>query len=486
MAKISNPVRFSTHFKVDQAQLAKLGVLDVTLNADTRLFIDPFLIGDSKHREIKDGARATFEGHFRQIIGLLRGSTKPNDAPWRNAKRLLSFPEVKWTCLGYGGTSVAGSGSGPFTTDGLVQTAKEIVDLGVTDPDLFVAMGVFEEGIGPDRISDMATNVILPDLLKFNDRVLRSLGVPVQPVNLALKNGNSHRANLPVNPFERDGSPIVLVPTDILRALPIVTSWSEVADAASQNASLRQKVNEQIAEIWRRKTLRDKARLRDWATGSKKNFETFLDLLKGSNPKPYDVATDPLGELLWRRIAETIATDEPFKLPGPSKPDAASVAIVVRKIIDQFQFLIEQRRHSEDLYHNGKPRIEKAAQRLFFAVASSYCKANNIDLTPEADTGNGPVDFKMSSGYDGRVLVEVKLSTNSKVLAGYDRQLRTYEDAEETVHGFYVVIDVGQMGRKAEQLLAIKNRLTAQGKVAPEIVFVDGRRRPSASKLSLE
>ena len=53
-----------------------------------------------------------------------------------------------------------------------MQTAREIVDLGVDDPDLFVAMGLFEEGIGPDRISDMASNVILPDLLAFNVRVL--------------------------------------------------------------------------------------------------------------------------------------------------------------------------------------------------------------------------------------------------------------------------------------------------------------------------
>jgi hypothetical protein len=52
-----------------------------------------------------------------------------------------------------------------------MQTAKAIVDLGIDDPDLFVAMGLFEEGIGPDRISDMATNVIFPDLIAFNTRI---------------------------------------------------------------------------------------------------------------------------------------------------------------------------------------------------------------------------------------------------------------------------------------------------------------------------
>lgn len=483
MAKITNPVRFSTHFGIDPAALDRVGVLDPTLNADTRLFIDPFLIPSSAHKEMSIDGRATYEKHFRQIIGLLAGSKQANDAPWRSAKRLLQFPEVKWTCLGYGGQSVSGSGSGPFTTDGLIQTAKEIVDLGITDPDLFVAMGVFEEGIGPDRISDMATNVILPDLLKFNRRVLSILGLPVQAATLTLKNGATHQADLPMNPYEKGGAPIILVPADILRDLPIVTDWSDVSDAASKNAVLRNQVNRQIADIWKRKTLKDKARLRQWATGSKQGFETFLSLLKSSSPQPYDITGDPLGELVWRRVAETIATDEPFALSSPAKATGADVAEVVLKIIEQFQFLIEKRRHSEDLYHKGKPRPEKAAQRLFFAVASSYCKANNIDLTPEADTGNGPVDFKMSSGFSGRVLVEVKLSTNPKVLAGYEKQLQAYKDAEQTTHGFYVVIDVGGMGKKDQRLLARKNALAEEGKLTSEIVLIDATRRPSASKL---
>lgn len=484
MATISNPVRFSTHFRISEADLAALGVLNPTLNADTKLFIDPFLLAASAHPEIADGGRQTYEQHFRQIIGLLKGSRQNGDTPWRNARRAMQFPEIKWTCLGYGGKSVSGSGSGAFTTDAVMQTAKEIVDLGVQDPDLFVAMGLFEEGIGPDRISDMTTNVILPNLLEFNERVLKELGIPTKPVTLTLKNGNSYSANLPLNPFEKNQTPIILVPTDILRDLPIAVDWSDVADAASKNASLRQRVNKDIAAIWRRKTLKDKAELRRWATSSQSTFETYLELLRAANARPYDIAADPVGELAWRRIAETIAADQPFKLQAPAMLDANGVAGVVKQIIDQFQFLIEKRRLSEELYHQGKPKPEKSAQRIFFAVAHSYCKANNLDLTPEADTGNGPVDFKMASGYDGRVLVEIKLSTNSKLVAGYEKQLRTYADAEETPRAFYVVLDVGQMGKKDQQLVAAKNRQATSGGTAPEIILIDGLRRKSASKLT--
>ena len=172
MAKIKNPIRFSDHFDLDSHSLDLLGVLNPTLNVDTGLFVDPLLLPESRHAEIKEGARTTYEKHFVTVIKLLRASKTVNDIAWRNARKYLSFPEIKWTCLGYGAQSVAGSGSGTYMTDHVIGTAKEIIDLGVDDPDLFVAMSLFEEGFGPDRISDMTTNVILEDLLKFNNRVL--------------------------------------------------------------------------------------------------------------------------------------------------------------------------------------------------------------------------------------------------------------------------------------------------------------------------
>jgi hypothetical protein len=164
-----------------------------------------------------------------------------------------------------------------------MNTAKAIVELGVDDPDLFVAMGLFEDGIGPDRISDMTTNVIFADLLTFNKAILPRLGVPTEHFSIVLKNGECYEANLPVNPCEfREKTPIILVPEDILRDLPIATDWSDVAAAAAKNAALRHKVNRQVAEIWRRKTLKDKSELRAWAMSSTKSFELYLELVRGA------------------------------------------------------------------------------------------------------------------------------------------------------------------------------------------------------------
>lgn len=460
-----------------------MGVLDPTLNVDTALFIDPMLLEHSAHSEISTGARRSYERHFTTAIKLLSASRSNGDTAWRNAERLLSFPEINGTCLGYGSSSVAGSGSGPQATASLIETAHDIVALGITDPDLFAAMALFEEGFGPDRISDMTTNVIFEDLLAFNARILSTLEIPLHVHMIRLKNGKSYSASLPSNPFIRGGGPIILVPADILRALPIAKDWADISETASHNAALRSKVNDHVAELWRTKTLKDKEELKRWAMSGTSAFEAFLEMLRGANPKPYDLAGDPFGELVWRRIAEEIAASEPRAIMPLHTPDAAGACAVVEDIIDQFRFLIEDRRLSEELYYQDKPRPEKSAQRLFFAIAYAYCKANNIDLTPEADTGNGPVDFKLSTGFTGRVLVEIKLSTNTKLVAGYTKQLERYRKAEETAAAYYVVLDVGQMRSKHERLIVERNLAVMTGQKVSPIEVIDGTRRQSASKL---
>jgi hypothetical protein len=187
--------------------------------------------------------------------------------------------------------------------------------------------------------------------------------------------------------------------------------------------------------------------------------------------------------VFWRQIAANLVKSEPFTLKPPAQLDLDGVVSAVEQIIEQFRFLIEDRRYSEELYHDGQPRPEKAAQRLFFAVAYSYCKANNLDLTPEADTGNGPVDFKVASGFTGRVVVEIKLSTNGKLVRGYTHQLETYKTAEETLKGYYIVVDVGRMGKKAKRVIEAKNAAAGRAETTFPIIFINGLQRPSASKL---
>ena len=91
MAIIRDPVTFSEHFSIDAGLLKKRGILNPTLNMDTRLFIDPLLLEDSIHPEMT-GGRKSYTRHFKIVINLLKASKAIDDVPWRNARRYLSFP----------------------------------------------------------------------------------------------------------------------------------------------------------------------------------------------------------------------------------------------------------------------------------------------------------------------------------------------------------------------------------------------------------
>lgn len=85
--------------------------------------------------------------------------------------------------------------------------------------------------------------------------------------------------------------------------------------------------------------------------------------------------------------------------------------------------------------------------------------------------------------FSTRIIVEIKLSTNGKVVEGYTKQIARYNESEETSGGFYVVIDVGNMGKKDEYLVEEGNKARKEKIDPTTIVFVDALEQRSASKL---
>lgn len=478
MAKLAPPIQFSTYFKIPGAELSKAGVFDPSLNIDSLLFPDPLLLDRSAHAEMRK-ARATFESYFEKVMMLLHGIRHPEDKVWRTAFKLLSFPEVKGTCLGYSANSTSGSGSGPGMALKLLETGEDIIRMGIDDPDLFMAMGLFEEDFGPDLIGDMLTNIALGEIIAFNNRIIKQFNLPTIHFDISLRNGKRHSAELVRNPtFASEDVPIILLPQDILRALPIATDWREVQHVAAQNEEFRSSLNGSIADLWSKRTLESKEQLKRWAMSNRDAFGNLLDMLHGHEGKPYDFIGDPHGELIWRQIGDKIAVAHPLRITKPKSYDDKSIIEIVNNIIEQFRFLIEERDLWRDLYADGKPRFEKASQRMFYVIAVSYCKANDLDITPEAETGRGTVDFKISSGFERRVLVEIKLSTNKQLIHGFEKQLAIYDAAEKPIASYFVVLNIGQLGKKLETLEGLK--VTKAGK-SPEIVLINGLPKRSAS-----
>ena len=102
MARVKNPETLSSHFGIDRRELDRLGILNPTLAIDTKLFIDPLLFQHSVHQELNNNAVETYLRHFENVIKFLALTRTPEDIAWRSARKLLKFPEIRGTCLGYG------------------------------------------------------------------------------------------------------------------------------------------------------------------------------------------------------------------------------------------------------------------------------------------------------------------------------------------------------------------------------------------------
>jgi len=88
----------------------------------------------------------------------------------------------------------------------------------------------------------------------------------------------------------------------------------------------------------------------------------------------------------------------------------------------------------------------------------------------------------MSKGFETKVLVEIKLSKNSNLVHGNETQLETYKRSERTMRAFYVVIDVGRMGKRDERLIKLRNEAASKSEPLSELIFIDGTLKASASK----
>lgn len=476
MAKLINPASLSNTYNISAQQISNLGIVDVMLDTDVLLFIDPMLLPESRHREMNKGAEQHYTERFELIINLLSKVKVKGDVCWKAAEKKFKFSEVSNTCLGYG-TSVNGSGFGPELIAATLDTAFQIVSLGVDDIDMFMVLALFEDGIGPDRISDMTTNIILDDLVDFTTRINKTLKLPTQDYKI-----NNKVYNLIINAVTGDG--LILVPSDVVRDLPIASDWSDIGRVARESEELRESLNNQVGGIWASMTKKQKKAAKDAALKSKSAFETVLELIKNVSPEAYDFDKDRNGETFWIKLISQLSTEHPLYLPDykNKKLSLDDVDDLVNKILTQFQDLVENKGLWKELWsEEDRPRKEKAAQRLLFAVAYSYCKANDLDISPEADSGNGPVDFKVSQGFHGKVVIEIKLSTNKSLVHGYEKQLEIYKKADDTQRGYFLIIDVGSLGKKHFKVQELRNKFLAENKIASKIVLVDGNQKASAS-----
>ena len=253
MAKIKTPILFSYHFNIDPTVLSEIGIFDPILNTDTKLFIDPTLLERSSHEMIKNQAAEKFKTFCGNIISLLEESSVKGDFAYKKAEKLIMGREIEGTCLGYGTGSISGRSISSVNREKIISTAKDIIKIGVKKPELFIILPLFEEGIGPDTISDITTFAIHSVLLEFTLQIAEKLNIKTVKFDF-----NGEEIDIIQNPLQRKISPIILIPQDILRKLPFMSTWDDITGITIFNQNLRTKINRYISQIFTEKTKKNK------------------------------------------------------------------------------------------------------------------------------------------------------------------------------------------------------------------------------------
>ena len=156
---------FSEHFQITRGQSDDW--FDPILDDDTKLFVDPFLIF-KEQSEPWAGVHARIIDHFNLCFHLIaEGSLNPNSVRYRKAVDLLAFTEPKELCLGYTRHGTSGAGSGHGFASIVARLIADSIRRGIEDIRHFEELGVFEEGIGADRISDMTCTILKPRLIEY-------------------------------------------------------------------------------------------------------------------------------------------------------------------------------------------------------------------------------------------------------------------------------------------------------------------------------
>lgn len=462
--------------KIDPKVYAATGAFDPVLTIDTRMFIDPRLLARTTVPELTDSYTRVGK-HFEDVMRVVKQITKEGDPFWKAADKLLTFPEVKGLCIGYAKSGSSGSGMGGELRHELLENIWKIVSAGVDDPVLFELVGIFQDKVGADRISDMIAKITSPDLIAFTQRVCSDCGIPMESMTIAK---HMLQEDLPKNPIT--GSPIILVPMEILSNLPEASYYGDIASVADYNEELRMELNARIGGALSTVALAEKKKiLRETFV---RHPEVLKDLIKTyieSVTEFYDFNCDPSGEVIWYRTSKTVVNEYPLDLKLTKNPSLDEVEGIVLQICDRFRTLIEDNQLAKLLYDDhGKTKHESAAQLLFFGIATTYCLANNLDISPESDAGRGPVDFKFSNGAKGKVLVEIKLTSNNQLQHGFESQLPIYMKAEGTSRGVYLVID--NSGCSEARMKRFLECVKKAPQNSLQVIMVDGSVRKSASK----
>jgi hypothetical protein len=437
-----------------------------------------------------DDEKGPFVGSHEDVIAffnscfdlIARSNGNPDSVEYKRAIEFLILPEIKELCLGYTAAGTEGSGAGKKMA---ILTAKGIwkaIRTGLRKISHFEEIALLQEGIGADRISDITAGILRKRISQYTFAICKKYDVPMKKFHFykGYFDPSKQRwcpldADLPHNPHTNNG--VFLIPRRYLRSLPSINAedfwdycWS------NENETIRRDFNYDISKSV------PKAKIIQTAFNHPEFRASYIKYREQHPTSSYDFYKDESGLVKWPDSSKEYCSSHPVQVTLKSESHFIKS---VDNIICEFRHFIEENDGWRLLWNDDKtPRQEKSAQLLFLGIIANYCRANDIDVSKEANIGRGPVDFKVSHGYRLRALLEVKLANNGRFWHGLEVQLPTYQKAESIGIGYFIIIVFSK--KDLERLSAIQNVIDKVGKATGRTIkplIVDASpSKPSASR----
>jgi hypothetical protein len=484
-------MRFSGHFGVVDWTTDD-DWFDPTLNGDTPLYVDPFLVFEDDDPFWSD-ARANTTEFFSIALNFVNLSAGDQTSPhWLKAERMLKFPEPKEFALGLSMGHPEGSGAGYKYATKMTEALSILASRGVTEIPNIQTFTLFCEGLGVDRISDIFCNILKAKFITYTQAVasrhaIQTDSVPIKHLAWSHTTGrwDTGRVSLPASPAFTGG--VLLTPKRFLKDIPVVTpdsfwSWADAQAGEELRGELNYELNLALTKAERRAGGYQTAlRHPDLAL-------QFLAEVDDERHTPYDVDEDPDLLVRWAEVgAGAAARITPIAAPT-AEPEFRTW---LEGLVLEFQHAVEDRDLWRALWDDAltKPRKEKIVQAIAAAMFSPLCRAANVDISREVDMGRGPVDFKFSQGWERRALIEVKLMNSTKFFTGASKQLPQYLRTEQIEFGLYLCVGYTDADFESDRIARVESSLRAlsvEKGVDMKPIYVDARHnnKPSASTIS--
>jgi hypothetical protein len=477
---------FSDHFKVKEKDLEKYGAFNISLVADLPLFIDPFLLFNSKKKKYKQ----LHEDIIKYLVFLKDKSTSRmlDDGA---LKAWYAFKEVEQNWFGFSVTGNKGSALGMdfarALNGNLHKIFSEFGQEKVTKGSHLEKLCLIKEGVGKDNVSDFATNLIKEFLLDYtqtfaqkyiNESLRGKFRILRTRFNYDTETWEEETFELP----KLKGDFVILTPKELLtkdetwiNKKDLFEEFERIPQAIADD-ELRFKINNyflsRISQDPKKKKEPTKQEKAAAAFATIQEFPQLIDYYIKFKEENGDLAENISAEKVVfsqnfyiNNVQQFVAglQSKNFYDPVENSNEEA------KKKIEILKGYIENNDGYKLFYHNGE-RIkgEKDLQLLFGLV----CHESSIfDVNREVNNGRGHVDFKISKGGTDKTLVEFKLASNKKLEQNLQKQVEIYQIANKTMSSFKVILYFTKDEHK--RVIDILNRTGLTGK--ENIVLIDGR-----------